>query len=73
MCDTFIYIPTKEESANIIFGKNSGREPNEAQAIIRIPATQHKSEKLKCTYIEIPQVSKTYEVILSKPFQMWGA
>jgi len=73
MCDTFVYVPHKEENANIIFGKNSDREPNEAQAIIRIPAQKHKSENLKCTYIEIPQVKETYEVILSKPFQMWGA
>ena len=73
MCDTFVYIPSKEESTNIIFGKNSDREPNEAQAIIRIPAQQHKPEKLKCTYIEIPQVAETYEIIISKPFQMWGA
>jgi len=73
MCDTFVYIPSKEESANIIFAKNSDREPNEVQAIIRIPAKQHESDKLKCTYIEIPQVPETYEVILSKPFQMWGA
>ena len=73
MCDTFVYVPQKDENSNIIFAKNSDREPNEAQAIIRIPAQKHKSEKLKCTYIEIPQVKETFEVILSKPFQMWGA
>ena len=28
---------------------------------------------LQCTYISIPQVAETFEVILSKPFQMWGA
>lgn len=73
MCDTFVYVPIKDEKASIIFGKNSDREPNEAQAIVRIRARQNKSDKLKCTYIEIPQVPETYEVILSKPFQMWGA
>lgn len=73
MCDTFVYVPTEKETSNIIFAKNSDREPNEAQNIVRIPAQQHKAEKLKCTFIEIPQVKETYEVILSKPFQMWGA
>ncbi len=73
MCDTFVYVPPKEENANIIFGKNSDREPNEAQSIVRIPAMKQKSKKLKCTYIEIPQTAETNEVILSKPFQMWGA
>ncbi len=72
MCDTFVYVPKKENDSNIVFAKNSDREPNEAQAIIRIPAQKHKSVKLQCTYIEIPQVQETYEVILSKPFQMWG-
>jgi len=73
MCDTFVYVPPKKESANIIFGKNSDREPNEAQHIVRIPSQQHKPGKLKCTFIEIPQVAETFEIILSKPFQMWGA
>ena len=73
MCDTFVYVPTKNENANIIFGKNSDREPNEAQSIVRIEAKQHIQSKLKCTFIEIPQVSNTYEIIISKPFQMWGA
>ena len=73
MCDTFVYVPTKNEGSNIIFGKNSDREPNEAQAIVRIPSKQNISGQLKCTYIDIPQVKESYEVILSKPFQMWGA
>jgi len=73
MCDTFVYVPTEKETGNIIFAKNSDREPNEAQNIVRIPAQQYKTKKLKCTFIEIPQVKETFEVILSKPFQMWGA
>ena len=73
MCDTFVYIPKKDTQGNIIFGKNSDREPNEAQGIVRIPAQTHKERKLKCTYIEIPQVTETFEVLLSKPFWMWGA
>ena len=28
---------------------------------------------VKCTYREIPQVEHTYEVLLAKPFWMWGA
>lgn len=69
MCDTFIKIT----SERLIFGKNSDREPNEAQAIVRFAQTAPSDKKLKCTYIEIPQVGLTHEVILSKPFQMWGA
>jgi dipeptidase len=73
MCDTFVALPNHTASKQLIFGKNSDREPNEAQAIIRFPSRKCKESKLNCTYIQIPQVATTYEVILSKPFQMWGA
>lgn len=69
MCDTFVKITSNK----LIFGKNSDREPNEAQAIVRFPRREPTEKTLQCTYIEIPQVALTHEVILSKPFQMWGA
>jgi len=57
-----------------LFGKNSDREPNEAQHLLRIPRTQHpEGSTVTCTYITIPQVRTTYEVLLSKPFWIWGA
>lgn len=38
-----------------------------------LSAKQYKEgTKLKCTYIEIPQVKRTYEVLLAKPFWIWG-
>ena len=73
MCDSFVALPRHTASGNLIFGKNSDREPNEAQAIVRIPGGLTEVPSLRCTYIEIPQVARTYEVILSKPYQMWGA
>jgi dipeptidase len=73
MCDTFVALPDHTVSGNLIFGKNSDREPNEAQAIIRLPATETNQQVVRCTFIQVPQVKRTYEVILSKPFQMWGA
>ncbi|MCP5494383.1 MAG: C69 family dipeptidase [Leptospiraceae bacterium] len=72
MCDTFV--ATSEFSGNnLVFGKNSDREPNEAQAIVRIPRTLWDEKHLQTTFITIPQVKETNEVILSKPFFMWGA
>lgn len=73
MCDTLVALPDKTGSGNLIFGKNSDREPLEAQAIAHYPRQLPKEKQLKCTYITIPQVEQTFEVILSKPFQMWGA
>jgi dipeptidase len=73
MCDTFAALPRHTAGGSLIFGKNSDREPNEAQAIVRVPARQQQEKLVQCTYIAIPQVAETYETILSKPFQMWGA
>ncbi len=73
MCDTFIALPAVTGTGHTIFGKNSDREPNEAQAIVRFPRMKCATKTLQCTYLEIPQVAETYEVILSKPFWMWGA
>ncbi|GMQ23375.1 acyl-CoA--6-aminopenicillanic acid acyltransferase [Algoriphagus sp. oki45] len=73
MCDTLVALPDKTAFGNLIFGKNSDREPLEAQSIAHYPRQLPKENQLKCTYITIPQVEETFEVILSKPFQMWGA
>jgi dipeptidase len=73
MCDTFVATAGYTANSAVIFGKNSDREPNEAQAIVRIPRKRHETRELQTTYITIPQVPETYEVLLSKPFQMWGA
>lgn len=73
MCDTFIALPSITKNNSLIFGKNSDREPNEAQAIVRFPRMKHIEKTLRCGFINIPQVDETFEIILSKPFWMWGA
>ena len=73
MCDTFVATPDYTKKRTMILAKNSDREPNEAQALVRYPHAKHKEQILRTTFIEIPQVKETYEVILSKPFEMWGA
>jgi len=74
MCDTFISTPTSTIDGSMIFGKNSDREPNEAQILEYHSANQHTAgEPLNCTYTSIPQVEQTLAVLLSRPFWMWGA
>jgi secernin len=74
MCDTLIATKLATSNGIAVFGKNSDRPPNESQSMVYFPAATHKAgSPLKCTYIEIPQVEKTYAVLLSKPFWMWGA
>ena len=74
MCDTFVVMPNNTKNGSIIFGKNSDREPNEAQLLEYHPGNIYsKEQSLNCTYIEVPQVKRTNAVLVSRPFWMWGA
>jgi dipeptidase len=73
MCDTIVALGNATADGTVILAKNSDRQPNEAQALVHIPRSRHEAGTMvKCTYIEIPQVRETYEVLLSKPFWIWG-
>jgi secernin len=74
MCDTLVALGCCTVDGNVLFAKNSDREPNEAQFVIQVPAAEHEAgSELKCTYISIPQVTHTNAIVLSKPFWIWGA
>jgi dipeptidase len=74
MCDTFVALPPVTGDGSVIFGKNSDREPNEAQVLEFHPrAVNTLPAMVACTYSEVPQVEETYATLLSRPFWMWGA
>ena len=74
MCDTFVALGNSTKNGKVLFAKNTDREPNEAHQMVIVPRAKHPTgEKVKCTYIEIPQVEETYQVLLAKPFWIWGA
>ena len=74
MCDTFVVMPPHTADRSIIFGKNSDREPNEAQALEYHPGGRHPAgSRVMCTYIDIPQARETQPVLIGRPFWMWGA
>ena len=74
MCDTLVALGNSTEDRHVIFGKNSDRPFNEVQLITHSTRTKHeKGDSLKCTYLDIPQVSETNAILLSQPFWMWGA
>lgn len=74
MCDTFVALRDSTLNGNVIFGKNSDRDPNEAQLLVSIPAEDYpEGSRVKCTYIDIPQIRHTNQIFLSKPFWIWGA
>lgn len=72
MCDTFVYLPSSDRESTI-FGKNSDREPNEAQYIVHYPANKRPYKMVKATFIEVECPEAVNSVILCQPFQMWGA
>jgi dipeptidase len=70
MCDTMARVT----SDGVLFAKNSDREPNEAQFLEWHPRRAFdQAARLKCTWIEIPQARRTYAVLVSRPYWMWGA
>ena len=74
MCDTLVALGNSTKNGSVLFAKNSDRDFNEAQYLELIEGKSHsKGEKVKCTYIEIPQVNRTNTILLSKPFWIWGA
>lgn len=74
MCDTIVALGNSTASGGTLFAKNSDRDPNEAQ-LIELHSAQDflLPAKVRCTYLEIPQVAHTYQVLLSRPFWIWGA
>jgi secernin len=73
MCDTLVTTGEATADGSVILAKNSDRQPNEAHVLAHIPRAKHAAgEAVQCTYLSVPQVPETYEVLLSRPFWIWG-
>lgn len=72
-CDTFAVGKKNFETGKNFFAKNSDRPLGESQPISFFHGGTHApGEMLKCTHLTIPQVAKTYTVLGSKPYWIWG-
>lgn len=69
MCDT---VAAKAADGSWWLAKNSDREPGEAQLIEHLPRVR-RGRRVRCTHLEIDDVDETLEVMISRPFWMWGA
>ncbi len=73
MCDSLVAVGEATADGSVLLAKNSDRDPNEGHILLHLPRARHEAgATVRCTYIEIPQVPETYEVLLSKPFWIWG-
>ncbi len=73
MCDCVVALSPATARDTTLFGKNSDRERDEAQPIRALgTATHPEGSRVRCTYIEIPQVRTTAAVLGSGPFWVWG-
>lgn len=74
MCDTLVALSPVVVGRKVLFAKSSDREPNEAHELMIVPAADYESgQQVKCTYISIPQVRHTFQTLLAKPYNIWGA
>lgn len=73
MCNIVVILRNYTEEKATLFAKNSDREPNEAQIVEYVPRLRHSEEKVRATYIEVPQIDETYAMVLSRPWWSWGA
>ncbi|GAA4845587.1 C69 family dipeptidase [Algivirga pacifica] len=74
MSDLFAIRVASSPDSEVLFGMNINGVPNEGQSILRIPAQKDPQWKVvEATFMELPQHTHTYEVLLSKAKQYWGA
>jgi secernin len=72
-CDSLVALGNATADGAVLFAKNSDRPPGECQPLVQVPRQSHApGARLRCTYIEIPQVGETARLIGSRPFWCWG-
>ncbi len=73
MCDTLVALGSTTNDGTTIFAKNSDRPPRECQHVVQLPRRRHATgSRVRCQYVEIPQVEETAALIGSQPYWLWG-
>lgn len=72
-CDTIAVSSACSEYGQNIFAKNSDRPTGEPQPLCFYAGKEYEEGTLlKTTHLEIPQARKTYAVVGSRPYWIWG-
>lgn len=72
-CDTFVLSGRSYEFGKNLLAKNSDRPLGECQPLVLIPGADHPTgSTVTCTDLTIPQAVRTYAVLGSRPYWIWG-
>jgi len=72
-CDSLVALASATADGTVLFAKNSDRPAAECQPLVQAPRQQYTAgARLRCTYIDLPQVAETARLIGSRPFWCWG-
>ena len=72
-CDSLVALAEATDDGSVFFAKNSDRPASECQPLALVPAARHSpGSRVRCQYIEIPQVEWTLRVLGSRPYWLWG-
>src|SRR5215470_13739320 len=72
-CDSLVARGSATADGAVLFAKNSDRPAVECQPLVQLAAARHApGTRLRCQYLEIPQVPETARLIGSRPFWLWG-
>lgn len=72
-CDTMIIPAAFSAPGRNVLAKNSDRPTGEPQPLCYYPAGEYeKGAVVRMTHLTIPQAEKTYAVVGSRPYWLWG-
>src|SRR6185369_17160820 len=72
-CDTFVALAPATRAGVTLFAKNSDRPPRESQRIVSLPRRRSAAgQRLRCQWIDVPDVRETAAVLGSQPWWLWG-
>lgn len=72
-CDTMVALGSTTQNGQTIFAKNSDRPANECQPLELHEGQVHAAgAQTRCQFVSLPEVSKTYRHVGSRPFWCWG-
>ena len=72
-CDTLVALAPATQAGVTLFAKNSDRPPRECQRVVQLPRGRNApGARVRCQYVEIPQVEETAAVLGSQPWWLWG-